>query len=128
MATNRDLARELFALARDDATAAGEMAGITSVADGIVGFHAQQAVEKALKSVLAFEDHAFPFTHNIAQLATLAAEAGHELPDALAEVDQLTPYGVRFRYGAIDLADLERQTASEWASTAVAWAESIVNP
>jgi HEPN domain-containing protein len=53
MAESADLARELLGLAGDDEAAARAMLPIGSVTDAIVGFHAPQAVEKALKAVLA---------------------------------------------------------------------------
>lgn len=78
--------------------------------------------------MLAFGDHDFPFTHNLAQLATLCSEAGSPLPEWLTDVDRLTPYGVRFRYGSEDVARVERQLAIDWASGAVTWANAIVAP
>ena len=59
MASQRDLAEELIALASEDAVAAGAMLDVGVVTDRIVGFHAQQAVEKALKAVLAVHDVEF---------------------------------------------------------------------
>jgi HEPN domain-containing protein len=50
MADQSDLARELLELARDDRAAAAALLEVGAVSDAIVGFHAQQAVEKALKS------------------------------------------------------------------------------
>jgi HEPN domain len=51
MANERDLAEQLLRLARDDEAAARAMLDVGAVTDAIVGFHAQQAVEKALKAV-----------------------------------------------------------------------------
>lgn len=59
MATHADFARELLALGRDDATAASILAATDASADAIVGFHAQQAVEKSLKAVLALHGQDF---------------------------------------------------------------------
>src|SRR6185437_239024 len=53
MATGRDLAEQLLRRAADDEAAARAMLPLESVTDAIVGFHAQQAVEKSLKVVLA---------------------------------------------------------------------------
>jgi HEPN domain-containing protein len=52
MADQADLARELLGLA-DDLTAARTLVDVPAVSDAIVGFHAQQATEKALKAALA---------------------------------------------------------------------------
>ena len=63
MADRADLARELLQLATDDLTAARALADVPAVSDAIVGFHAQQAAEKALKAALAATGQDFPFTH-----------------------------------------------------------------
>jgi hypothetical protein len=46
MATGRDLAEQLLRRAADDEAAVRAMLPLESVADLIVGFHAQQVVEK----------------------------------------------------------------------------------
>jgi HEPN domain-containing protein len=126
MASQRDLAEELLGLARDDWAAAEALLDVGAVTDQIVGFHAQQAVEKALKAVLAIRDVEFPFTHDLGALAELCAKAGAPIPAELADVDQLTPYGVRLRYGAIEGGGLvDRRTALRWAEQTIAWAEGI---
>lgn len=48
-----ELAALLARKASDDATAMRELAGNSEISDEIVGFHAQQAVEKWLKAVMA---------------------------------------------------------------------------
>lgn len=128
MASQRDLAEELLVLAGEDAVAAGAMLDVGVVTDRIVGFHAQQAVEKALKAVLAVRDVEFPFTHDLGALAELSANAGAVLPPELSEIDQLTPFGVSLRYGALDdLAPVARATALAWAEQAIAWARRTVD-
>lgn len=49
----RDLARRFLALADRDIKAFQRLADSTEIDDAAVGFHAQQAVEKCLKAVLA---------------------------------------------------------------------------
>jgi HEPN domain-containing protein len=48
-----DLARVLLDRADDDVTLVRRVVEEEDIADAIVGFHAQQAVEKAIKAVLA---------------------------------------------------------------------------
>ena len=43
----------------------------------------QQAVEKAIKAVLAANGTEFPFTHDLKQLRDFAEKSGIELPSAL---------------------------------------------
>ncbi len=125
MADQGDLARELIALAQDDRTAAEALLDNANVSDAIVGFHAQQAVEKALKAVLASSDTEFPFTHNIALLMQLCDDAGIEIPASLAGADLLTPYGVTLRYGLRSPGTLDRGSAVSLAADALAWASSL---
>jgi HEPN domain-containing protein len=53
MAESRDIAANLLKVAADDEFMAKSLLPIKGVTDAGLGFHAQQAVEKALKAVLA---------------------------------------------------------------------------
>src|SRR5919109_3562814 len=55
-------------------------------------FHAQQAVEKALKAVLIHAAVDFPFTHDLEELLDTFTEAGIVVPPDFLEVGSLTPY------------------------------------
>jgi HEPN domain-containing protein len=127
MADRADLARELLGLAGDDLAAARAMIDVPAVSDAIVGFHAQQAAEKALKAALASAGHDFPFTHNIAVLTQLCDDAGLDLPAMLETIDLLTPYGVAGRYGARSPGTVTRATATQLAEDAVAWARAVAD-
>ena len=100
MADQHDLARGLLDLAHDDHVAASALLDVAAVSDAIVGFHAQQAVEKALKAVLADRGVTYPFTHDVGLLTALCADAGIDTPALLHDADLLTPYGVALRYAA----------------------------
>ncbi len=126
MADHHDLARELFSLAEDDHLAAGALLDVAAVSDAIVGFHAQQAVEKAFKAVLAEHGATFPFTHNIGLLMQLCTDAGVVAPASLADGDLLTPYGVALRYATKPPATVDRQTALALAGDAVTWARGFI--
>jgi HEPN domain-containing protein len=126
MATERDLAQQLLRRAGDDQAAAAALFGAEGVPDAIVGFHAQQAVEKALKAVLAVRGVEFPFTHDIGLLLALCERAAVPAAPGLAEVDLLTPYGARLRYGSEDPGPVDRATALELAGLAVQWARERV--
>lgn len=121
MAAQRDLANQLLELARDDEAAARTLFEADSV-ESVVGFHCQQAVEKALKAVLADRALQFPFTHDIELLVQLCADAGAPLPDDLADVDRLTPFAARVRYGTAPLPDVELGSCLDWAVQAILWA------
>jgi len=61
-------------------------------------FDAQQAVEKSLKALLVHGKIAFPKTHAIADLLTLAQRGGIEIPDEILQASELTEYAVEARY------------------------------
>jgi HEPN domain-containing protein len=126
MATGQDLAEQLLRKAVDDEAAARAMLPLERVTDAIVGFHAQQAVEKSLKAVLAARDVDFPFIHDIGGLADLCEEAGACLPDELDEVNRLTPYAAGLRYDADQPSIVARETALKWATAAVTWARGQI--
>lgn len=61
-------------------------------------FHAQQAVEKALKALLIRHQIEFERTHNIAALLGLAGPVAPDIAVPLADSASLTTYAVEARY------------------------------
>src|SRR5437899_2374892 len=68
------------------------------IADELVGYHCQQAVEKLLKAFLVGLEVNYPKTHNLQVLIQLLEAGGKELPVDLADLDLLTPYATIYRY------------------------------
>lgn len=124
MSSAPDLPGDLLALAREDLAAAEALDRAERVSDAPVGFHAQQAVEKALKVAIASRDQDFPFTHDIGLLMQLCQDAGLELPADLAEADRLTPYAAAIRYGLGDPRAVPTPDALRWAALAIEWADT----
>lgn len=102
------------------------MVPLDSVADVIVAFHAQQAVEKSLKAVLAERGVEFPFIHDLDGLTQLCESADVSLPDELDGVDRLTPYAAGFRYNDAAVGGVSREAAKRWAIATVQWARRLV--
>jgi len=121
-----ELPQTLLGLARDDEFAARSLLPVAGVADSILGFHAQQAVEKALKAALAARGVAFPHTHDLDGLLELCQNSALEVPAALEGVDHLAPYGVHMRYGTSYAQALDREQALQWAAAAIEWAQSVI--
>jgi HEPN domain-containing protein len=92
-----------------------------SVGDEIIGFHAQQAVEKALKSVIVLAGVEIPRSHNTGLLLALLEDAGWDIPEGLRDLGWLTDWAVTTRYEAPP-AELDRAAAMSAADAAVAWA------
>jgi len=123
-----DLPQVLLGLAREDEFAVRSLLPVPGVADSILGFHAQQAVEKSLKAALASRGIEFPYTHDLDGLLELCRTSGLDIPRELDGVDLLAPYGVHMRYGASRAAVLDRDRALGWAACAVEWAGSLIDP
>jgi HEPN domain-containing protein len=115
----------LLTAARSDLRAANALAADPDQANDVIGFHAQQAVEKAIKAVLVASGIEIPYTHDIAFLLDLAAHRADTMPDIVAQSDWLTPWAVAARYGAGD-ASLDRGASITVADAAIAWAAGIV--
>lgn len=127
MASERDLALDLMQRAEEDLATVQAMLGTAPIADAVVGLHAQRAVERALKAVLAAGELEYPFTHDIDALAELCEAAGSTLPSELDEADLLTPYAVAARYDQAPQATVQREEAERFAQAAVAWARRVVD-
>jgi HEPN domain-containing protein len=93
-----DLAALYAKKAGNDATAAREFADNSEVSDEIIGFHAQQAVEKWLKAVMANLGLPQQRTHDIDQLCRLLEKQGIELPAHRSRLAELTDFAVPLRY------------------------------
>jgi HEPN domain-containing protein len=70
--------------------------------ENLVAFHAQQAVEKALKAVLVSRGIDFPKTHDLAQLREFIQGAGVAWPADLDKVVAFTPFATHGRYPGFD--------------------------
>lgn len=123
-----DLPGDLLALAREDLVSAEALDKEERVSDSPVGFHAQQAVEKALKAAIASRDLDFPFTHDLGLLMQVCEDAGLELPAELTEADRLTPYAAAIRYGLGDPQAVPAERAISWAGLAIEWVEAETRP
>jgi HEPN domain-containing protein len=121
-----DHARLLLKKAGEDEAALHALGNNPSVADSVVGFHAQQAVEKLLKASLAARGVAYPWTHDIRHLMELLEDDGAPLPNTLAEARRLTPWSAEFRYGETIDDELDRESARRLVCAVRAWAEKLV--
>jgi HEPN domain-containing protein len=118
------VASDFITLAERDAVAMRVLAEVPEVAFAILGFHAQQCVEKSLKAVMAIHGVTFPRTHSLEELHRLLITANYPVPLALEVLTNLTPYAVSTRYDldSLELLDLaEAQTA---VNIALEWAQS----
>jgi HEPN domain-containing protein len=125
----RDLARVLGVKAAADEAAHEDLAENPEIPDEVVGFHAQQAVEKRIKSVLAAREVEFERTHNIAYLLRLLADHDLPLPPNSDDVSALTPWATDFRYEDSAGRAIDRVRTREVVHAVRDWAESTIeNP
>jgi len=90
-------------------------------------FHAQQAVEKALKAVCVKNNIKFRLVHDIGELIETLSKNGIEIKDAIREATTMTEYAVEFRYpGTYEpLSENEYKKSIEIAEKVVKWANHL---
>jgi len=86
-------------------------------------FHAQQAVEKAIKALLIKKGVEFPYVHDIAELLTLLEKTGQKLPKTIREGEKLTRFAVFTRYPGIaqTISQKEYEEAMKVAEEVLRW-------
>jgi len=97
----------MLEMARKDLKALEGMLDKETFDDEIFGFHAQQSVEKALKSWLSIIGAGYPKIHDLEELFSLLEDNGITVSEQLKELSLLTTFSVQFRYEAfIDIEEL----------------------
>ena len=124
---HREVAQLLLQKAREDLSAAQVLVATEDQADHVIGFHLQQTVEKALKSILAVHAIEIPRTHDLGYLVELLDSLDLDVPKSVASADWLTPWGVLFRYDDDPNHSLDRERALEASTTATAFAERFID-
>jgi HEPN domain-containing protein len=102
------------------------------VAEGVVFedlcYQAQQAAEKALKSVYLSRQAPFSYIHNIDTLLLGLEAIGFEIPESVDVAGELTRYAVETRYpgGFEPLTQSDHARAIGLAESVLAWARAQV--
>ena len=114
----------LLRRAKGDLHACRALADDTDIDDNIVGFHAQQAAEKALKVALVLQGADLPLSHDLKFLVRQVRESGVEPPGELSDAQWLTPWAAELRYD--EPIALDRAAALAVAESAADWAASLL--
>lgn len=117
----------LLRLAHRDRSTLVLLARISEAPMASLGFHAQQAVEKALKAVSVSRGIETRRTHDLAALAEMLLDVVGVTPFMLDELRQLNPFAVEYRYDDEFESGLSRDEVTELVERVLAWAESCVN-
>lgn len=119
-----DLARLLMEKAAGDEKILLRLIDDDDIPDDGLGFHAQQAVEKMIKAVLAHADVSYERTHNIAYLLTLLDGASIPKPDNAANLPNLSPWAAELRYARQPEAVPDRAEMRSLVEQTKVWAKA----
>lgn len=91
-------------------------------------FHAQQAAEKALKSVYLHQAWSFRYVHDLEELITGLRQNGLAVPEDVEEAVILTSYAFEARYPGVGepVTEEEYKQALGVAEKVVRWAELLI--
>lgn len=126
-----DLALQFYTKAMQDEAVVERIIDDKNIADELIGFHCQQAVEKLLKAVLSDASVKFRHTHDIGELIDLLEDNGIILPEELTDLDILTPFAVASRYDFLPpepTIPYERREIFELVKELRKWAEERIKP
>ena len=88
-----------------------------------IGFHAQQAVEKALKAVCTLRNIEVRRTHDLAALAQTLVVDGVALPISVDEFRTLNPFAVEYRYDDEITSPMTREGLKNIVAQVLAWTQ-----
>jgi HEPN domain-containing protein len=123
----RDLAARFARKARSDEIALDKLADDLDVPDDLIGFHAQQALEKLLKAALAYTGVAPPRIHDLGELIARLGDAGLTPPTSAGEARALVPWAVEFRYDEILDEQLDRAAACRTVRQLREWVDGLLD-
>ena len=91
-------------------------------------FEAQQAAEKAIKSVMIKRGVEFPYVHDLARLMSILEAKGERIPETVRRATRLTHFATHTRYpGLEEPVRVQEYTESvETAGSVVQWAEERI--
>ena len=128
MNRHHEYAQGLYEKALDDFHALESLINNQKIRDWLYGFHAQQAVEKAIKAVLAAKNLTFPFTHDIEKLLGLLTNNKLEHPPHVSILIRLTSFGATLRYDFFNAEELpaSREILLKIVAEILQWASNNI--
>lgn len=123
MTPQREEALRLLRLARRDRETFDLLLPLSQASLAALGFHAQQASEKALKAVAVLLGLEVPRTHDLAALGQVILDHGTTLPLTVDQLRSLNPFAVEYRYDDELIPAISREVLAATLSIVVDWAE-----
>lgn len=115
-------AARLLRLAQRDRETFGLLKPIPQASLAALGFHAQQSIEKALKTVCVLRDIEFRRTHDLAALAELIRAGDMDLPVSVDSLRLINPFAVEFRYDDEIVPSITRDELEALVMKVLCWA------
>lgn len=114
--------------AKSALAAARALVDAEGVLPEVPAYHAQQAVEKALKALLISLVVPFPRTHVIRALLDLITSTGRNVPEPVDAAFRLTQFASLTRYPGVmePVTNQEAQESIDLAETVLTWAEGLL--
>jgi HEPN domain-containing protein len=128
MTPQREEVLRLLRLARRDRETFDLLLPLPQASLAALGFHAQQASEKALKAVAVLLGLEVPRTHDLAALGQAILDHGTTLPLTVDQLRGLNPFAVEYRYDDELIPAISREALAATLSIIVDWAEQKVSP
>jgi HEPN domain-containing protein len=123
-----DLAARFARKAGSDEIALAKLTDDPNVPDDLIGFHAQQGLEKLLKAALAHAGVAPPHIHDLGELVARLADVGLSPPVSASEARALVPWAVEFRYDDVLDERLDRAAAIRAVADLREWVDGLLAP
>lgn len=99
--SDKEHAAQLLTMSVKDHNALAGMLGTSNFSEEVFGFHAQQAVEKALKAWIAALGLTYPKSHDVSALIKILKDAGQDLTQ-FPDLEDYSVFAVQYRYEAYD--------------------------
>jgi HEPN domain-containing protein len=126
--SDKEHALQVLAMAKKDHQALTHMLDADSFSEEIFGFHAQQAIEKALKAWIASLGLEYPKSHDVSALITVLEDNGEDLTK-FPDLEDYTIFAVQYRYEAYDETEelLDRRQVIDVTGSLLAHVESVLS-
>lgn len=123
MTPQREEVLRLLRLAQRDLETFDLLLPLPKASLASLGFHAQQAAEKALKAVVVSLGLEVSRTHDLAALGQTIIDNGMALPLTVDQLRGLNPFAVEYRYDDELIPAISREALAAMLTVVMDWAK-----